>query len=100
MAASIARRIEATSLVSLVMNDQHAFDRVRAICPQRILDALRRGAGSPFLVLHHDIEADALRKINPEVAELAEARSQHFVPRRRPRRARHQRGLGASRTRG
>ena len=66
----------------LVVNDQHAFDRVRVVRPQRFLDTLWRGAGPPFLVLHHDIETDALRKIDPEVAELAKAGSQHFVPRR------------------
>lgn len=43
---------------------------------------LGRRAGSPLLVLHYDIETGSLRKIDPEVAELAEARSQHFVSRR------------------
>jgi hypothetical protein len=59
-----------------------ASPSVRAVCPQRFLDARWRGAGPPFLVLHHDIETDALRKIDPQVAELAEARSQHFVSQR------------------
>jgi hypothetical protein len=80
--APYRRNVACDPCGGLVVNDQHAFDRMRAICTQRILDALRRGASSPFLVLHHDIETDALRKIDPEVAELAEARSQHFVPRR------------------
>ena len=80
--APYRRNIACDPCGGLVVNDQHAFDRMRAICPQCILDALRRGAGSPLLILHHDIETDALRKIDPEVAELAEARSQHFVPRR------------------
>jgi hypothetical protein len=80
--ASYRRNVACDPCSGLVVNDQHTFDRVRAICPQCILDALRRGAGSPFLVLHHDIETDALRKIDPEVAELAKAGSQHFVPRR------------------
>src|SRR5438477_4904645 len=80
--APYRRNIACHPCRGLVVNDQHAFDRVRAVRPQRFLDTLWRGAGPPFLVLHHDIETDALRKIDPEVAELAKAGSQHFVARR------------------
>jgi hypothetical protein len=41
---------------------------------QGLLNAIRRGAYPPLFVLHHDLKTDAPREINPEVAELTEAR--------------------------
>jgi hypothetical protein len=45
----------------LVVNDQHAFDRVRLVRPQRFLDALWRSAGPPFLVLQQSRAAPSFR---------------------------------------
>lgn len=80
--APYRRNIACDACGGLVVNDQHAFDRVRAICPQRFLDPVWRGPRSPFFVLHDDVETDALRKVDPQVAELTEARCQHFISRR------------------
>jgi hypothetical protein len=58
----------------LVVDYKNAFDCMRPVGPQGILNAIGRGPYPPLFVLYHDIKTDALREINPEVAELAEAR--------------------------
>jgi hypothetical protein len=47
---------------------------MRPVGPQGNLNAIGRGPDPPLFVLYHDIKTDALREINPEVAELAETR--------------------------
>jgi hypothetical protein len=58
----------------LIVDYKNAFDCMRPVGPQGILNAIGRGPYPPLFVLYHDIKTDTLREINPEVAELAEAR--------------------------
>ena len=57
----------------------HGLDRVRLVGAQDLFDLLRLDARAPFLFEDLHVIAHALRHIDPEMAELAEARHQNLV---------------------
>ena len=63
----------------LVLHHHHRAYRMLAVGGECRMDMLRRGARAPRLFLHLDLETMAAREIDPQMAELAEARGQHTV---------------------
>src|SRR5207244_11793300 len=63
------------------VNDQHALDLVLPVGGEDLLDALDRGALAPLDVQDVHPQADPLRQIDPQVAELPEARREDAVAR-------------------
>ena len=63
----------------LVMHDHDALDLVVLVGAERFLDAVWVDAGAPLLLLDDDLEAMTAGKLDPQMAELAEARGKHLV---------------------
>ena len=63
----------------LVMDHHDGLDLVVLVGAQGLLDLLGMRAGAPLLLLDDDVEAEALRHVDPEVAELAVAGGQDLV---------------------
>jgi len=58
---------------------EHRFYLVHLVGSQRFLDAVEWHAFAPFRVKDLHVEAKALGHVDPQVAELTEARSQDLV---------------------
>ena len=58
----------------LVLHHHDRLDRVRRVRLQRVVNAFRRGAGPPLLLLDDHVEPVTLGQVDPKVAELSEAR--------------------------
>ena len=67
----------------LVVREEHRLDLVLLVGGERFLVALDRGAFSPFGVEHVHREPEALRHVDPELAEHAEPRGKDAVTRRK-----------------
>jgi hypothetical protein len=64
---------------SFIVYDEDSLDAMLTICAQRLFDAFWRRTRAPLLVLDRNVKTDALSKIDPQMAELTEARRQDFV---------------------
>ena len=63
----------------LVMDRHDGLDLVVRVGAQRLLDPLRVRTRAPLFFLNDHVQAEALGHVDPEVAELAEARGQNLV---------------------
>ena len=61
------------------MHHHHALDLVVLVGAECLLDAIGIGAGAPLLLLDDDIEPVTAGELDPQMAELAEARGEHLV---------------------
>jgi len=57
------------------------LDLVALIGAQYGFDFVGLDASAPFLFQNLDVEAEPLRQVDPQMAELAEPRGQHFIAR-------------------
>ena len=62
-----------------VVYDEDSLDAMLAVRAQRVLDALWRRTRAPLFVLDRNVKTDALSKVDPQMAELTEARRQDFL---------------------
>ena len=64
---------------SLVMAGEHSLDLVLLVRFQRLLGTLERHALAPLDILDFHVVSEPLRHVDPQMAELSEARGQHLV---------------------
>ena len=63
------------------MAGQHALDLVSRVGSENFRVAVQRHAFAPFDLDDLDLVAEALRHVDPKMAELAEARGKYLVAR-------------------
>ncbi len=63
----------------LVVNDHDALDAMLTVVAKRLLDLVLRRAGSPLAFDHLNFQPEPLHHVDPQVAELAEARREYAV---------------------
>ena len=63
----------------LVVGKEHRLDLMTLVGRERLLVPLDRGALSPLGVEHVHLESEALRHVDPEMAEHAEPGGEHLV---------------------
>ena len=86
MAGSIDRTPDGADVAGdarggFILHDHHGADFMRLVCRQSCVDSLRRSTGAPGFLENLHIEAVALCEVDPEMAELAEARCKNTVAR-------------------